>query len=237
MTSKIFIASKSPIPNEQHLYLVFDADGNAGTTGDQEVIRGGPEFDPIPLIGQIEIENGEAIADSVDDYGPGEDYTDRNFTELNLATSADDAWTAMQTAVSNLGTTSGDIVTTDIDYYILGPNSNSVITTILYHVGIDIADQRPLWGGSGDLIPLPTFTGANNYMGTDGNDTWDITPTYPKAIYDQGGDDTYTIDVAALPANGTGALAPGLSTCVETLPRPISMRSHNKTVSKHRIRE
>ena len=29
----------------------------------------------------------------------------------------------------------------------------------------------------------------------------------------------------------------GLSTCVETLPRPISMRSHNKTASKHRIRE
>jgi hypothetical protein len=28
----------------------------------------------------------------------------------------------------------------------------------------------------------------------------------------------------------------GLSTCVETLPRPISMRSHNKTASKHRIR-
>jgi hypothetical protein len=32
-------------------------------------------------------------------------------------------------------------------------------------------------------------------------------------------------------------LAPGLSTCVETLPRPISMRSHNKTASKHCIRE
>ena len=30
---------------------------------------------------------------------------------------------------------------------------------------------------------------------------------------------------------------PGLSTCVETLPCPISMRSHNKTASKHRIRE
>jgi hypothetical protein len=29
----------------------------------------------------------------------------------------------------------------------------------------------------------------------------------------------------------------GLSTCVETLPGPISMRSHNKTTSKHRIRE
>src|SRR5215475_11087529 len=28
-----------------------------------------------------------------------------------------------------------------------------------------------------------------------------------------------------------------LSTCVETLPRPISMWSHNKTASKHRIRK
>src|SRR2546423_12762359 len=32
-------------------------------------------------------------------------------------------------------------------------------------------------------------------------------------------------------------LGAGLSTCVETLPRPISMRSHNKTASKHRIRK
>jgi hypothetical protein len=29
----------------------------------------------------------------------------------------------------------------------------------------------------------------------------------------------------------------GLSTCMETLPRPISMRSHNKTASKNRLRE
>jgi hypothetical protein len=29
----------------------------------------------------------------------------------------------------------------------------------------------------------------------------------------------------------------GLSTCVETLPHPISMWSHNKTVSKHWVRE
>ena len=34
-----------------------------------------------------------------------------------------------------------------------------------------------------------------------------------------------------------GLKTPGLSTCVETLPRPISMRSHNKTASKHCIRE
>jgi len=34
-----------------------------------------------------------------------------------------------------------------------------------------------------------------------------------------------------------GVYSPGLSTCVETLPRPISMRSHNKTASKHRIRK
>jgi site-specific DNA recombinase len=32
-------------------------------------------------------------------------------------------------------------------------------------------------------------------------------------------------------------LRPGLSTCVETLPHPISMWSHNKTVSKHWVRE
>jgi hypothetical protein len=34
-----------------------------------------------------------------------------------------------------------------------------------------------------------------------------------------------------------GVLGPALSTCVEMLPRPISMRPHNKTASKHRIRK
>jgi hypothetical protein len=33
------------------------------------------------------------------------------------------------------------------------------------------------------------------------------------------------------------ALGAALSTCVEMLPRPISMRPHNKTASKHRIRK
>jgi len=36
---------------------------------------------------------------------------------------------------------------------------------------------------------------------------------------------------------GVQAYAPGLSTCVETLLRPISMRSYNETASKHRGRE
>src|SRR5262249_46583211 len=34
-----------------------------------------------------------------------------------------------------------------------------------------------------------------------------------------------------------GPITAALSTCVETLPRPISMWSHNKTASKHRIRK
>jgi hypothetical protein len=39
------------------------------------------------------------------------------------------------------------------------------------------------------------------------------------------------------PSQGLSLYRAGLSTCVETLPRPISMRSHNKTASKHCIRE
>ena len=45
-----------------------------------------------------------------------------------------------------------------------------------------------------------------------------------------------TCDVAICGVDNNPCRA-GLSTCVETLPRPISMRSHNKTASKHCIRE
>jgi Ca2+-binding RTX toxin-like protein len=197
MTAKIYIASKdAPLHlfNKQHLYLVYDADGDPTTTGDQEVIRGGG------FPGDIEIEYAEELSESADNFELGEDYIDRNYTELDLGVqTVNDVWTNMLAAAAALGTLDGQLVTTPIGYNAFGPNSNSVTATIMYRAGLDIAEQHPLEGGSGDPIYLSKFTGANAYLGTDANDTWGIALNYAKTVVDQGGDDTYTLDASIAP--------------------------------------
>ena len=50
--AKIFLASKDVDPVGQHSYWVFDEDGNANTTGDQRIIRGGTT-DPFDGTGRL----------------------------------------------------------------------------------------------------------------------------------------------------------------------------------------
>jgi hypothetical protein len=83
----------------------------------------------------------------------------------------------------------------DTDYSPIGANSNSVATSVLHHVGIEIADQPPQVGGTGNAIDLSTFPGVNNYLATDGNDTLTFELGYPKIVYDQGGNDIYTVNM------------------------------------------
>jgi hypothetical protein len=47
----------------------------------------------------------------------------------------------------------------------------------------------------GHAIDLSTFPGVNNYLATDGNDTLTFELGYPKIVYDQGGNDIYTVDM------------------------------------------
>jgi Ca2+-binding RTX toxin-like protein len=197
---KIFIASKSPTPKKQHLYLVYDGDGDASTTGDQKVIRGGPEHDPVPVIGRVEIEVGVPMANSHDNYSGGDDHTDRNFTEVDVgAADPDVVWAAMEEAAEDMGSEGEDedTVVVEVPYALLGPNSNSVIATILHRIGINIWESQPREGGTGDRIPMSTFTGANSYIGTSGNDVWVVKVKYPTIIVDQGGNDEYDVDVEA----------------------------------------
>lgn len=199
--SAIYIASKDAalvggITGKDHLYLVYDPDSDP-TNGNEEIIRGGPEG----FFDQIQIEAGFDISASEDTFEIGDTPASRNYTLLDLSgLSASTVWAAMTTAAESMGTyDAGDgLYHTGIDYSPIGFNSNSVVVTVLAKVGIDIIDQRPLTGGSGDPISLSTFPGANGLLGSSADETWNITLFYPKVITDQGGDDTYIIDMDAI---------------------------------------
>ena len=61
--------------------------------------------------------------------------------------------------------------------------------------GFDVAEAIPEYYGTGEKLPLFDAPGVNTFLGTDGNDDWDIDVSGRKwGIADQGGDDTYTID-------------------------------------------
>lgn len=207
MTGTIYIASKVLSgTGKEHLYLVYDADGDPSTTGDEQVIRGGSI-----TSADIWIEDGQSMASSADNFGSGENYVTRNFTALNLGgADAATVWASMKADVQSLGTvdpSDSSIYETTIDYHLLGPNSNSTVATILYDRGFDITTTLPEVGGTGNTIPVGTFTGWNSFLGTSGNDSWtiDLNQGANRIVSDQGGNDTYTIDVSAL-ASGHGEL-------------------------------
>jgi Ca2+-binding RTX toxin-like protein len=214
VTSKIFIASKDltfpiSLSDKQHLYLVFDADGDPSTTVDQQILRAGPES--ALTMGQITIEPGLDFSGSSDKFDSG-DYTDRNYTELTTV-DPDGTWAEMLDKAAVLAGPEDENhrIHTTIDYSPLGPNSNSFVATILAETGFDIVGDTPLVGGAGDAIPLGTFTGWNGLLGTSGNDNWtvDISQPASRIVFDQGGDDNYTLDAS------TFATAKGLLTIEE----------------------
>lgn len=84
MESKIWIASK-PVPpsNYEHLYLVYDPDGNPNS-GDEYIFRGGPQNNNPLNFGNIVIENWIPIERSEDRLNGDDPLLGRNYTELNL---------------------------------------------------------------------------------------------------------------------------------------------------------
>lgn len=88
MTSKIWIASKTMVlPGfetiYEHLYLVYDPDGNPNS-GDELIFRGGPKEGEPVIDANIVIEDWIKIVESKDRLGVLNPFTDRNYTELNL---------------------------------------------------------------------------------------------------------------------------------------------------------
>jgi hypothetical protein len=218
--SKIFIASHgvlfagNPI---QHLYLVKDEDGvytgTPNATGDEWVIRGGPE-NKITFNGNIMLEVNIKQGSS-DDALDGETPASRNYTELNIIgalgyalgadgfSGADGVWNKMMEVAQNMGNfnaTTQRYLTT-IPYQALTVNSNSTIHSILSAVGIDPFGNLPMQNGTGTRISATSFPAFPSIFGTlrnlpgmAGNAIDAVMPAIPANeyrainIYDQGGD-------------------------------------------------
>lgn len=166
MTSKLYIASKPAVSeylNPQHMYLVYDPDGNPNS-GDEMVIRGGPPGQTTGFTGFINIEIAVPILDSEDGPVSDEDppYTvgdlpsvyERNFTLVEEGAAADALWATMVAfaiSLSNDGNAApGDVYSTGFTYAPTNSNSNSTVTSVMASAGLDIRDYLPVLGGDLD---------------------------------------------------------------------------------------
>lgn len=192
--SKVYIASKSVliggvIPTyKQHLYIIYDEDGNLGTLDNQRVIRGGIEVsDGIDADGNLVLEVGVLIQDSEDIYGSTDTPHSRGTREITISgMTADQIWESMKNYAGSLGTVITDAIYTDGGYALDtglpydytptdnsdGFNSNSTITSILSQLGVRLEDVLPLNSSTpsdpSDHLTLNDFPDYNNqYGGTD----------------------------------------------------------------------
>jgi Ca2+-binding RTX toxin-like protein len=213
--SKIFIASRSVLfPNSKvdtgrdHLYLVYDRDGDPRTTGDQYVIRGGPEGEGTSNPnGRIKLEINKPVADSFDAFKPETGLTpeSRNYTALTLPAgkTADQVWAQLMSDAQSMGNGERDEFgrwITDVPYTLPyvddSTNSNSTIATLLATQGLDIYANLPREGGTGARIDAEAFPGVENIFATGASDeTISVTDSRVERVVDYGsGDTTIRID-------------------------------------------
>ncbi len=130
-----------------HLYLVYVDD-----SGNEFVIRGGPVVSEAafwPII----VEEGVPISISKD-YRPVSERAQHGSHVLDLdGRDTDAVWTQMLRMAELINGA-------DINYnaLIAAQNSNSVVASILYGVGIDISSSLP------DVPGIDSFPGVNNYL-------------------------------------------------------------------------
>jgi|GEM_PF-2198205 len=148
----IRIEAKPVIGGTGHLYLVYVDD-----TGNEFVLRGGPEFDTGPVFGNITIQANIPLAGSGDSR-PEEDRDSRGSVVLDLG-GQDPAvvWAQMVNSANLIGSS-------QIDYDALfhngiegGANSNSVVAYVMSTVGLDVRDQLP---NNPDGVNANQLTGA-----------------------------------------------------------------------------
>jgi Ca2+-binding RTX toxin-like protein len=223
-SSKVYIAAK-PVTvlgvdtGKKHLYLVYDEDGDPSTSGDQLVLRGGPEtesqdrwnteatFHP----GNIELEIAFDLDVSFDDFGPGEDHADRDYTTLNPpgAMTADQFWAALVAEANSMwngdpDTDDDDRALTDASYTAIGGaaglNSNSVVASLLAATGVDVYANLPKDGGDagGPRLSASLFPQLQNLLVGEGENVA-IVDGQVGSVTDFGSDaSTITIDGADL---------------------------------------
>ncbi|MBI4031267.1 MAG: hypothetical protein HY370_06280 [Proteobacteria bacterium] len=208
-TPKIYIGSTDVIPDigqengPDHTYLIYDpdldGDGDASTGTGVEIIRGGPE---MLITGRIQIEVGRNQADSEDAFR-SDSPADRNLTTLvSAGTETLAVWNSFKIfAQSMTGTFDSNthIGFSDVTYSLPGPNSNSVINSVLNAHGINMAAVLPMVGGDGGTIrqDAQEFPGAQAILDGSGDDTFTLFSGQTYNIRDNAGSDTFIIQDGA----------------------------------------
>ena len=144
----------------RHLYLVFVDD-----QGVESVITAGPDQNGPINFGDIEVSAGGLLENS--DVARGNDTPgERGSREIDAgARDAADVWEIMLQQAENAHAAG-------IDYRPLGPNSNTVITSVLNSVDIDVRDTLPTGVQRSEVPGLSSnLDFATTLVGTPGNDT------------------------------------------------------------------
>jgi hypothetical protein len=161
----------------RHLYLVFVDD-----QGVESVITAGPDQNGPFDFGDIEVSAGGLLEDS--DQARGNDTPgDRGSHEIGTVDrDPADVWAVMLQQADNIDAAG-------IDYRPLGPNSNTVITSVLHSVDIEVRDDLPVGVQRSEVPGLSSnLDFSTTLIGTPGDDTI-IGGDEDDTLLGRGGDD------------------------------------------------
>jgi|GEM_PF-6783533 len=180
MGAKLFIAGYDVTlgdivdVNKDHAYIFYDTDGDLSTVTDQFIIRGGPDGnyknqqnqEPDVLTPNIIVEVRNDARQSYDYNFPQQTPEDQDFREIASGDQATILFNQMRAYALTLGDTisqQNGLYETRIDYNLLGPNSNSVVNTMLSVVGLDFRSLTPA-----SENPFEDYHDATEYTGQTG---------------------------------------------------------------------
>tara|TARA_X000001036_G_scaffold201534_1_gene189264 strand:+ start:579 stop:6959 length:6381 start_codon:yes stop_codon:yes gene_type:complete len=175
MSAKLYIAGYDVLEpifdidtGYDHTYIFYDADGDLTTTDDQKIIRGGPKEnysgsnkvveysnDPDVTSANIIVELRDDARFSYDYRFPDETPADQDFRLLLEGSAATDAFNNMWEFALTLGDpmiNQHGLYESGIDYDLLGPNSGSVVNSVMNAVGYDFRENTP-WDDGSTTVP------------------------------------------------------------------------------------
>jgi Ca2+-binding RTX toxin-like protein len=175
-----------------------------------QIIRGGRPANhgdnTSPNNVTIELYEDAETGTSVDWFtydGQSATTESRNFLELYSGAIATSVWNTMWTFAHTMGDEDDpapSLYNTNIDYDLLGPNSNSVINTVLNIVGLNFRIHTPYANGSTTIIQdAAEFPGHMGLLDGLGNNTYvayiyDSLINETTSFYKRGGIDTIILE-------------------------------------------
>lgn len=177
----------------EHLFLVYDEDGNTSTLGDQTVITAGPSGTGIPSFGELTAVYDEDIYNL--SYGSSSDPASE-FTYMTLysGVDAESVWNGMVAYADDMTEYDQNHgFSTGLTYNPFSINSNSFINSILSEAGFDLRDNFPT------NFPASEFPGNTALVDGQGDNIL-TAYTYDSGeytFYDNAGKDYFIIENGA----------------------------------------